>query len=153
MKKITCFILMIVMLFCFAGCSTDTYSQSSTSKNFKLKRVVSVELSGPAKTLDGEKSSVTLTSDNGQVFADFITLVKGKKLNSIPEKHTFGLAVITYTTQYDEIIKAYPAVDGSNYVCLYTLNEDFCKYLELPDETMEKIRNAFKTNSIWWNEE
>ena len=58
------------------------------------------------------------------------------------------MALITYTTKYDEEIKAYPANDGSNYIQLYSLNELTCKYLELDGKDMKTIVDVFERNGI-----
>ena len=81
---------------------------------------MSVKLSGPGTEIGGDDTEVTLDSESGQQFNDFITLVKGKKLDSIPESHIFGMALITYTTKYDEQIKA--EGDMQNLVSVFERN-------------------------------
>lgn len=147
MKRILAAVLALCMTFVFTGCSKDTYTQNSTSKKFKLKNVVAIELSAPGTALE-DNISVSLTASSGQDFVDLITLVTGKKLDSLPKRHDFGLAVITYTTKYDETVKTYPATDGSNYICLFSLNTDACKYLELPEQSMAVVKKALKNNGI-----
>lgn len=148
MKKFICIIAVLAVVLSLTACSTDTYSESSKSSNFLLKNVVSVKLSGPGTEIGGDDTEVTLDSESGQQFNDFITLVKGEKLDSIPESHIFGMALITYTTKYDEQIKAYPANDGSNYIQLYSLNTMTCKYLELSEGDMQNLVSVFERNGI-----
>lgn len=131
-----------------SGCSKDTYSQQSKSKKFKLIRVTNVNLSCPAMSIEGDDISVDLTSDNGQDFVDMVTLVTGKKLDKLPETHSFGLSLITYTTQYNESILVYPSNDGSNYMQLFSLNENTCKFIELPQESMDAIKNIFEKYNV-----
>lgn len=148
MKKILVIVSVLVLVITLASCSTDTYNMSSKSTNFLLKNVVSVTLSGPGTEIGGDNTEVVLDSQSGQQFNDFVSLVKGKKLDELPESHQFGMALITYTTKYDEEIKAYPANDGSNYIQLYSLNELTCKYLELDGKDMKTIVDVFERNGI-----
>ena len=148
MKKILVIVSGLVLVITLASCSTDTYNMSSKSTNFLLKNVVSVTLSGPGTEIGGDNTEVVLDSQSGQQFNDFVSLVKGKKLDELPEPHQFGMALITYTTKYDEEIKAYPANDGSNYIQLYSLNELTCKYLELDGKDMKTIVDVFERNGI-----
>ena len=152
MKKLWSVILVAVLLLtALCSCSTDTYTENSKSKNFLLKNVVSVTLSGPASQTGGDNAEVILDSQNGQQFTDFVDKVKGKKLDELPESHFFGMALMTFTTKYDEEIKAYPANDGSNYIQLYSLNQDTCKYLELSKEDMNTLVSVFEANGITVN--
>lgn len=137
-----------VLAAALCSCSTDTYTESSKSKNFLLKNVVSVTLSGPATQTGGDNTEVTLDSQNGQQFVDFVDKVKGEKLDSLPESHFFGMALMTFTTKYGEEVKAYPANDGSNYIQLYSLNENTCKYLEIPEDDMKTLTQIFESNGI-----
>ena len=91
---------------------------------------------------------VILDSQNGQQFVDFVEKVKGEKLDSLPESHFFGMALMVFTTKYGEEIKAYPANDGSNYIQLYSLNQNTCKYIEIPEEDMKLLTQAFESNGI-----
>ncbi len=135
------------------SCSTDTYTESSKSANFLLKNVESVTLSGPAAQTGGDNTEVTIDSSNGQQLTDLISKVKGKKLDSLPDNHFFGMALMTFNTKYGEEIKVYPANDGSNYVQLYNLNQSTCKYLELPEEDIKFVTEVFESNGIKVNYE
>ncbi len=90
MKKFICIIAVLAVVLSLTACSTDTYSESSKSSNFLLKNVVSVKLSGPGTEIGGDDTEVTLDSESGQQFNDFITLVKGKSLIPSP-KATFSV--------------------------------------------------------------
>ena len=148
MKKISAIIMAVLLAAALCSCSTDTYTESSKSKNFLLKNVESVTLSGPAAQTGGDNTVVVLNSQNGQQFVDFVEKVKGEKLDSLPDSHFFGMALMVFTTKYGEEIKAYPANDGSNYIQLYSLNQNTCKYLEIPEEDMKLLTQAFESNGI-----
>lgn len=141
MKRV---ILCLVIMALLVGCG-GSYSAESTSKKFQLKNVTLVTLTGPnAQSSDG--TSVELTPGQGD-YAKLVQMVKGEKLDQCPTD-SFGLCIITYTINDSETVKVYPANDGSNYVCLFSINPSVSRYLELPQESMEEIQRIMETNQI-----
>ena len=141
MKRILISILVIALL---VGCG-GSYAVDSTSKNFKLDDVSSVTLSGP-NAVANEGTSVTLEPGQGD-YTKLVQLVQGEKLVQCPTSN-FGLCIITYTIVTGETVKVYPANDGSNYVCLFSINPSISRYLQLPEESMKEIHRILEANNI-----
>ncbi len=141
MKRIFICILVIALL---VGCG-GSYAVDSTSKNFKLDDVSLITLSGPNAT-DSEGTSVELEPGQGD-YTKLVQLVQGEKLIQCPTAE-FGLCIITYTINTGDTVKVYPANDGSNYVCLFSINPSVSRYLELPEESAKEIRRILEANNI-----
>ena len=138
-KKLLSAGLILVLLITMVGCSADTFTPESTSSKFKLKKVSAITLHGPDTT--GENSEgvkIEIQQNKGTDFTRLVTLIEGKKLDTCPTMD-FGLCYLTFSFTQGESTKVYPANDGSNYVCLYSLNPAVAKYLELPQKDMEEL--------------
>ncbi len=139
MKKILSAGLILVLLITMVGCSADTFTPESTSSKFKLKKVSAITLHGPDTT--GENSEgvkIEIQQNKGTDFTRLVTLIQGKKQDTCPTLD-FGMCYFTFSFTQGQPTKVYPANDGSNYVCLYSLNPAVAKYLELPEEDMEEL--------------
>ncbi len=140
-RLLICILLFAVVL---VGCGNQ-YSPESTSKNFSLSKVSSISLSGPNAT-NSEGTSVELKPGQGD-YAKLVELVQGEKLSQCPTIN-FGLCYITYTISTGETVKVYPANDGTNYVCLFSINPSISRYLELPEDAIKEITRIFEANNI-----
>ncbi len=141
MKRLFICVLTIAFL---VGCGSS-YSADSMAKKFELTDVASITLSGPDATQE-EGSAIELKPGQGD-YAKLVQLVQGEKLLQCPTQD-FGLCLITYTINTGETVKVYPANDGSNYVCLFSLNPAVGRYLELPAQSVQEIRRILETNNI-----
>ena len=139
MKKLICVGLILTLLFTLMGCSSDTFTPNSTSSKFKLKKVSGITLHGPdASGQNAEGVEIAIEQNKGTDFNRLVTIIGGKKLDSCDTK-SFGLCYITFPFTEGDPTKVYPANDGSNFVCLYSLNPAVGKYLELPEEDMKEL--------------
>jgi hypothetical protein len=93
-----------------------------------------------------EGTSVTLEPGQGD-YTKLVQLVQGEKLVQCPTSN-FGLCIITYTIVTGETVKVYPANDGSNYICLFSINPSISRYLQLPEESMKEIHRILEANNI-----
>lgn len=141
MKRLLLCILVITLL---AGCG-GSFAVEDVNKNFKLRNVSTVTLSGPNST-DSEGTSIELQPGKGD-YTTLVQLVKGERLTQCPTD-SFGLSVITYTIVNGETVKVYPANDGSNYICLFSLNPTIAQYLEITEESMKEIHRILEANNI-----
>ena len=141
MKRLFICILIISLL---VGCG-GSYSAESTSKNFKLDDVSLISLSGP-NAIDSQGTSVELKPGQGD-YSKLVQLVQGEKLSECPTQE-FGLCIITYTIDTGETVKVYPANDGSDFVCLFSINPSVSRYLKLPAESMKEIHRILEANNI-----
>ncbi|MBR3844720.1 MAG: hypothetical protein IKM39_04360 [Clostridia bacterium] len=145
MKRFILTLCLILTVSLLTGCGGNSYSQESTSKKFELSNVSLITLSGPNHQAS-EGTTVDLQPGQGD-YTKLVQLVTGEKLSECPTNN-FGLCWITYTINTGETVKVYPANDGSNYVCLYSLNPAVGKYMQLPEETMAEIQKIFEINNI-----
>lgn len=143
-KTLLCLLLIISLLFCFVGCK-NKYSPDSKSKTFELSNVSSVTLSGPS-SVSSEGITVEIAPGKGN-YTKLVELVQGERLMACPTQN-FGFCIITYNINTEETVKVYPANDGSNYVCLYSLNPTDAQYLELPEASMKELCSILESNGI-----
>ncbi len=147
MKRFFCGILVGLLIFSLAGCSIDTYTPNSDSTEFELANVVSVTLSGPSNT-DISGTAVTLTETaNAADFAILMDCIKGEKVKTCPT-NDFVIGKITFTFTSGDQTTVYPANDGSNWFCLYSLNPSLASYIEVKPEQMKKVRELMKRHGI-----
>lgn len=139
-KLIACLLLVGFLM----GCGNQ-YSPDSKSKTFKLKNVSLITLYGPSN-YTSEGISVDIAPGIG-TYTTLLELVTGERLTECPTDN-FGPAHILYTINSEETVKVYPATDGSNYVCLYSLNLSLAQYLELPADSMKQIIGIMEANGI-----
>lgn len=140
-------VLLTAGLLLLVGCSTDTYSQESTLSTFKLKNVSSIQLAGVNHAMD-EMVEVDIYPDTaGTSYNDLVSLVTGKKLDTCPTDQ-FENCYVMYTINTGETVKIYPANDGSPYICLFTLNPQQAKYLELEQQDFDRIVKIIEDNGI-----
>ncbi len=140
--------LLALLLAALCGCSADTYTVNSRSANFKLKNVAGITLAGPGgDSADG--TQVELSPGSAEYEA-VVRLVQGKKQTEC-ETESFGLCYLNFTFTTGDAVKVYPANDGSNWLCLYSLNPAVARYLLLPAEDMAELAALFETYEIQVN--
>jgi hypothetical protein len=139
MKKTFSLLCLLLCLCLLTACTYDTFTPNSTSDKFKLKTVTSVTISGPSADEANEQGiQIELTAESGIKFTRLVQLIEGKKEDTC-ETNDFGLCYLTFTFQSGDTTKVYPANDGSNHLCLYSLNKQHSKYLTLEDAAMKEI--------------
>ncbi len=146
MKKIISLTLVLCLTVMLSACSTDTYTIESESDTFKLKTVTSITMEGPNDT---DASGTVITLDNTMHTTDFqrmIELIQGKKTDQCPTGAF--LSKITFTFESGKTTTVYPAVDGSNFVALYSVNPSIAQYIELPEEDMKEVLQIMKKHGI-----
>jgi len=147
MKRIISCILSIILVATMAGCSIDTYTENSDSNDFELANVVSVTLSGPNNT-DASGTIVNLTeAANGSDFGILMDCIKGERTKECPTNR-FGIGKITFTFTSGDQTTVYPANDGSNWFCLYSLNPSLAYYIEVEAEQMTKVVSLMRRHGI-----
>jgi hypothetical protein len=133
-------LLIFPLAFCLlTACTYDTFTVNSTANKFKPKTVTSIVLAGPDVT--GQKEDgieVELTADGNANFAQLMQLIQGKKTDTC-ETDAFGLCYVNFTFSSGDETKVYPANDGSNYICLYSLNPQLARYIALEEEEMNQV--------------
>lgn len=146
MKRCVNLLLSLLLIVSLCCCSADTYTSASTSRTFKLKNVASITLSGPdGETQEG--TQVIITPDSGLHYTRLVQMIEGEKLTECETKN-FGLCYISFTFTTGETTKIYPANDGSDYLCLYSLNPATAKYLKLSEDTMDELISIFESYKI-----
>ncbi len=148
MKQWIGLFLIFTLSLALVGCSpADTYTIDSEADTFKPKTVVSITLAGPNST---DASGTSITLDQVMHTTDFqrlCELIQGKKLNECPT-NAFLPGKITFTFESGKSTTVYPATDGSNYICLYSINPALAKYIELPPEDMKEVLAIMKKHGI-----